>query len=330
MIDPDVSERECVGEGDDSDASDAFQAGEDDAKRHAAESQRGHRTPTKKGDSRMRERAAARPSEERAEGRAALLDRLSPSLPGDPLAQDPHAGEEPAEPFECAFAGIVHRALWPIVEAARHTELVLIRLSFSTPREETLLADGARFVAEVGQRPGEGVLLARDVGPVHGRGHFYGPALIRDPARLCERWRDLTGASAKQTERIIPTGWPDNVPVAYGHFGIVLAYTFKPWPDGFGRRSFTRDVLAAGVMTAPWAAARAILEGSPDLDPDRPGKASANGRKCQRCGRPMPARKRAHAQWCSKQCKGAAYEDRHPGRKLGPPRTPGGSPDDSE
>lgn len=330
MIDPDVSERECVGEGDDSDASDAFQAGEDDAKRHAAEAPRGRRTPTKKGDPRMRERAAARPSEERAEGRGALLDSISPSLPSDPQDHDPHAGEDSREPFECAIAHEVQHTTWPVLAAARGTPLSLVRLSLSTPREDTVLADGARFVADVGQRFGEGVLLARDLGPAHGRAHFYGPALAHDPAALCERWCALTGASPRNAQRIEITGWSTEGYTAFGNLGSVLGYTFKPWPEGFGRRSLTRDVFASGVFSAPWAAARAILEGSPDLDPDRPGKASANGRKCQRCGRPMPARKRAHAQWCSKQCKGAAYEDRHPGRKFGPPRTPGGSPDDSE
>jgi hypothetical protein len=181
----------------------------------------------------------------------------------------------------------------------------------------------------VGQRFGEGVLLVRDIGPAHGRAHFYGPALTRDPAALCERWCALTGASPENAQRRGITGWRAEGYTAFGNVGSVLGYTFKPWPREYGRRSLPGDVLAAGVMAAPWMAARAILLGSPPSLTKEPGKASGKRRKCQRCGAVFQVHRRSHSKWCSNTCKSRNWEERHPGRHRSGPTTPGSPPEDA-
>lgn len=244
MIEPDASERECVGWPDASDASDAFRAGEDDAKRHAAEAPRGGRTPKKKGDSRMRVCAVARASEERAEGRAALLDRFSPSLPGDP--QDPRPGEEPPEPYEYATVCEVQHALWPLLATVRHTGIALVRLSLTSPNEGTILADGASFAAEIGARSGEGAFLVRDLGPAHGRNHFYGFTLSHDEEHPRKRWCAITQAYGRLVKSNVATGWWGEPAEAYRNVEGMLRYAFKAWPAEYGRRSVAGDVLASG------------------------------------------------------------------------------------
>lgn len=326
MSDSDASERESVGWPGVSDASDAFEAGEDDAKRHAAEAPRGGRTPTKKGNSRVRGRAVARGSEERAEGRAALLDRFSPSLPSDP--QDPHPGEEPPEPYEYATVCEAQHALWPLLASVRHTGIALVRLCLTSPNEDTILADGASFAAEIGARLGEGAFLVRDVGPAHGRNHFYGFTLSHEAEHPRKRWCAITGAPERLVKSRVATGWWGRPAEAYRNVEGMLRYAFKAWPAEYGRRSVARDVFASGVISPSWMAARAILLGSPPYLTAEPGKASEKGRKCQRCGADMPARKPAHAVWCSKKCKSGNWEDRHPGRHRGGPTTPGNPPEE--
>ncbi len=274
----------------------------------------------------MRVCAVARASEERAEGRAALLDRFSPSLPGDP--QDPRPGEEPPEPYEYATVCEVQHALWPLLATVRHTGIALVRLSLTSPNEGTILADGASFAAEIGARSGEGAFLVRDLGPAHGRNHFYGFTLSHDEEHPRKRWCAITQAYGRLVKSNVATGWWGEPAEAYRNVEGMLRYAFKAWPAEYGRRSVAGDVLASGVISAPWMVARAILLGSPPSLTADPRKASAKRWLCQRCGRDMPAEKHAHSKWCSNRCKSGNWEDRHPGRHRGGPTTPGNPPED--
>ncbi len=252
-------------------------------------------------------------------GGTGLLDSCLPGVFS--VVHDRHASNEVdgpigyVEPFECAVAREAQYALWPVLAPLRGSRIQLVSLSLSTPREERVREDGARLAAEVDTRPGEGVILSLDVGPRHGRLHFYALCLARDPAELCARWRSLTGASPQHTTRKPITGWQAGAHTTFGNLGTVLGYAFKPWPSGFGRRLLDRDVFASGVLGAPWRAAMAALDLSPRPDPHLPAKASEGRRVCPHCGGALRPGKRSHATWCSNACKSAAWERAHPRRK---------------
>lgn len=333
---PDASERGSVDTAGAPDASDAFDAAESTAE-DAADAAPVHRgSPGKRAVPRPRARLVSSPSAARATAPVALLDSSSPDLLSAPRELDPAHGAsalDAAEPFECSTAREVHYALWPVLAPLRGTGLLLVSLSLTTPREDTVLEDGACFAADVGARPGEGAILARDIGPLHGRGHFHGPALTCDPAELCERWCRRTGASSQHVRHTPITGWPDAAHTTFGNLGTVLAYAFKPWPLGHGRRSLDADVFASGVLLAPWRAARAAIDAPPMLDADRPSEASRKRRKCGQCGRVFllgkPGGRRPQAIWCSTRCRRASWEDRHQRHPFEGSKPSGGTPNDA-
>lgn len=319
MIEPDGSESECVGQGPFSDASDAFgPSGSCEEVEHDDTPAR-FGSPLKQGSREDTAEPYRGYPAAVSGGRSALLDTSSPPGSIHLHEQDPRDEEGSlqgdAEPFECAIAREVHYTLWPLLAAHQASDLMLVSLSLTTTRMESLLDDGALFVSEIGARPGEGVLLARDLGPAHGRGHFYGPALTSDAAQLCARWCTLTGAVRLHARMTPVTGWPGDASAMFKQVAGVLTYTFKPWPEGFGRRSLSRDVLASGVFAAPWKAAHLALTRGLVSASSGPEKASGKRRTCPRCGADFLPRKRSHAHWCSKSCRQAAWEQKHPGRK---------------
>lgn len=105
-------------------------------------------------------------------------------------------------------------------------------------------------------------------------------------------------------------GWDSRVARSYGHplprqVATVIWYALKPWPLHCGRRSLETDVLATGVLLAPWLTARAAAYAAPvvAINP------LASHRTCEVCGKSL-AGKRSDARYCGVTHRKTACERR--------------------
>lgn len=322
MSAPHASEVRSIGEGDLSDASDAFDAcrsGEASPKEVSSDEARsaGKRAVRITRSDRAKQARTGR----RGAG-APLLDSSSPSA----RSLAPQRADEAADDAERRLPFEVFRAVWPALDTLRGTSLDLVSVTLTSPLGEEVREAAERFALDVAHDDGAGVLLAGEHGRRAEHRHFHGLVLTKDRPSLRDLWRELAGARADLSRATTITGWPlatkDREKVFARNLNGVIWYAFEPWHPSRGVRSLDRDVVASGAFVAPWRAARAALEAGPLAGGEGAEKASGSRRTCQRCGRELPPRKRAHTRWCSAGCRSAAYEQRNPHRKRGP-MTPG-------
>lgn len=171
------------------------------------------------------------------------------------------------------------------------------------------------FARLVGAKPAEGVLMAIDRRG-DGTEHLYGIALVGARTDVQGEWCRLTGARESSKAIKIITGWKQHAAGRPGdlleNVAAVIGYAFKAWPAEHGRRCLRRDVFAWGVLAPVWASALAALGGRGEVS-----AAEVYGRRCERCGAPLGPGKRAHAKWCSANCRIAASKERRERSKAG-------------
>lgn len=269
------------------------------------------RLPSKNGVLRTQRGAESPASESRAPGRSPLLDS-APSRLSQPLGSlaDP-SGAFDSGPFERRVPLEVFRVVWPVLDAYRGAVLDLFSLTLTSPDPSGISEVAADFARAVASDAGSGVLLARDVGKRAAHVHFHGLALTCEVPALQSLWSELAGVAARLTRANPVTGWKplaaqDRERKFAKNLAGVLWYAFAPWPGEHGRYSLDSDVFASGPFAAPWRAARAALAVVGRPASEDAAEASAKRRTCERCGRSFPPRKRAHAIWCSPNCRKAA------------------------
>lgn len=254
------------------------------------------RSAEKEADRRTGEDAESWPAVSRASGRAPLLDSSSSLLRASspsiirPRRAAPDSGAiERRVPFE------VFRAAWPALDPLRGTGVHAVSLTLTSP-DAGGIADAARRFTIAAAGDGRlGVLIVREQETPDEQPHYHGLGLTLDPQALRHRWIAITGARANAAVAEPLSGWPLDCRkphTAAPNLAGVVWYAFKSWPVRAGHYSLEADVVASGVLAAPWWAARAALEGRDGSDLEGRGDASPRRRTCHWCGESLPPKAR--------------------------------------
>jgi hypothetical protein len=164
-----------------------------------------------------------------------------------------------------ALVGWLLANLWPVLRACRGSTLALVSLSLTGPPGQDVRGPLQALASLIDTQPDEGAVFVLDRRPRDGAEHWYALALVHDPVAVVERWCSLTGAS-DEAQKITPvTGWPEHLRGdSYRlrrNVANVIGYALDPWPVQHGRRDLDSDVIACGVLAAPWRAVLSALRG---------------------------------------------------------------------
>jgi hypothetical protein len=192
------------------------------------------------------------------------------------------------------------------LDRARERGEVLLRVSVTLPPWNH---DGATIAAHIFRdrvlsMGASGILLARDRRK-DGAPHWYGFVTVPDGAdrarvrdQIARAWQDASYATATCVDIVTVTGWDAfaandgdlDAPVGRGeslrtNLTRALGYSFKPWPEGRGRRNLRFDVVETGYFVG-LSRACAFIDGEAAVDHDRSARLSAD----RGHGRPLSGR----------------------------------------